>query len=303
MLRPFVAYLRVYEPVSAFGPELSAQLREAVAATRVTRASAAEREQQLWLRSQLSAPTRMLPGELPDGRASPSALRDVLVLQTSDVPPAAKTAEGDTIVVGPGPLVCPLEIRARSAAALVNFIGSAHPALREASISPPLDTVRAHASSALGEVTGSAVHVLSSAYSVPLPWFTLVNPAQRQLLLSDRQDPERQVVFRAAMGDARRRIDHAQRLVSETFGDQGPAKMLTDTQQWLEKFHPHSAVELDYGGLVQVMSDEALADDNSAEEVHTMVTALENGDAEQVAQCFERLREFWGEVAARERVN
>lgn len=303
VLRPFVAYLRVYEPVSAFGPELATQLREAVSATRVTRATAAEREQQLWLRSQLSAPTRLLPGELSDGRSAPSALRDVLVLQTSDIPPTPKTPEGDSVVVGPGPLVCPLEIRARSAAALVNFIGTAHPVLREASISPPLDTARAHASTAQNDVTGAAVHVLSSAYSVPLPWFTLVNPAQRQVLLSDRQDPERQVVFRTAMGEARRRMSRAQRLVAETFGDHGPTKMLTDTQEWLEKFHPHSAVELDYGGLVQVMSDEALTEDTSAEEVHSLVAALEDGDAEEVAQRFERLREFWGEVASRERVN
>ncbi|TCP54342.1 hypothetical protein EV191_103387 [Tamaricihabitans halophyticus] len=303
VLRPFVAYLRVYEPVSAFGSELAGQLREAIAASRVTRANAGEREQLLWLRSQMAVPARMLPAELPDGSAAPSGLREVLVLRTADIPPAGKTSEGDSVVVGPGPLVCPLEIRARSAAALVNFLGTAHPVLRAASISPPVEEIRAHASAALADVAGAAVHVLSSAYSVPLPWFTLIDPAQRQVLLGERNDPERQVVYRTSMGQARQRVEHARQLAVDSFGEQGPAKLLSDTREWLGRFHPHSAVELDYGGLVQVMSDEMLAEDSSAADVHGIVTALESGDAEEVAERFERLRDFWSELASRERIN
>ena len=69
----------------------------------------------------------------------------------------------------------------------------------------------------------------------------------------------------------------------------------------MEHFHPHSAVELDYGGLVQLMDDETLLADTSAEDVNDIVDALEASDAEEVAKRYERLRDFWGEVAAHER--
>ena len=37
--------------------------------------------------------------------------------------------------------------------------------------------------------------------------------------------------------------------------------------RWLEEFHPHSLVELDYGGLVHLMDDETLQADESVAEL------------------------------------
>jgi hypothetical protein len=86
-------------------------------------------------------------------------------------------------------------------------------------------------------------------------------------------------------------------------GDQGPTKVLEDTGRWLEHFHAHSAVELDYGGLVQLLDDEELAEDTSAADVNEIVAALEREDVEEIASRFERLRDFWGDLAVRERFN
>ncbi len=90
-------------------------------------------------------------------------------------------------------------------------------------------------------------------------------------------------------------------MVRTTIGEDGPAKVLQDTGRWLEHFHPHSAVELDYGGLVQLIGDTELVEDTSAQDVHAILTGLESGNAEEVAGRYERLREFWGELAFRER--
>ncbi|WP_394615041.1 hypothetical protein JNUCC0626_35195 [Lentzea sp. JNUCC 0626] len=284
MPRPFVAYLRVYEPLSVLDAELASKVEKALEAGPVPRSEAGERERELWLRSQLGQ--KLLPGES----------FDVMTISPAEVP----TSEAAR--VGPGPLVCPLDLRARSAAALVGFLATAPPILQDAALDQSAETVRARASAVMAELSAGAVHVISTTWTVPLPWFALVDPAQRRVVLASAQDdPERQVSWRVAMADARRRVARAHKIVKGSLGDEGPAKILADTGRWLEHFHPHSAVELDYGGLVQLMEDKDLLEDSSAADVNAIVDALEADDAEEVALRYEALREFWSELARRER--
>jgi hypothetical protein len=301
VLRPFVSYLRVYEPLSAFGAPPDEQLRAAVEAARLKRWNAGEREHMMWLKSQISAPARLLPAELADGRAAPSTRTDVLVLDPADVP------VGDYGPLGEEPLVCPLELRARSAAALVTFLSEAHPALRSTVLSAggaSVEKIRARAKAALGELARPVVHVLSTTWTVPLPWFTLIEPDQRRLELgSGRYDPVRELSWRVRMSDARHRVAEARELIERTLGDSGPGRVLADTARWLQSFHPDSAVELDYGGIVQLVADPILETDTTADEVHGIIEALRSGDIEELAELFSDLREYWSDLAARERFN
>ncbi|WP_086665536.1 hypothetical protein [Lentzea kentuckyensis] len=284
MPRPFVAYLRVYEPLSVLDAPLADKVRKALENGPVPRAEVGDRERELWLRSQLGQ--KLLPGES----------FDVMTISPAEVPTS------DAARVGPGPLVCPLDLRARSAAALVGFLASAPPILQDAALDIAPETVRARASAVMAELSAGAVHVISTTWTVPLPWFALVDPAQRRVVLASAQDdPERQVSWRIAMADARRRVARALKVVKNALGDEGPATVLADTGRWLEHFHPHSAVELDYGGLVQLLEDKDLLEDTSAADVNAIVDALESGDADEVALRYETLREFWGELARRER--
>ena len=236
------------------------------------------------MRSQLRQ--KLLPGES----------FDVMTISPAEVPTS------DAARVGPGPLVCPLDLRARSAAALVGFLATSQPILQDAALNVAPETVRARASAVMAELAAGAVHVISTTWTVPLPWFSLVDPAQRRVVLASAQDdPERQVSWRVAMADARRRVARALKVVKGSLGEDGPAKILADTGRWLENFHPHSAVELDYGGLVQLLQDKDLLEDTSASDVNAIVDALGRGDAEEVALRYETLREFWGELARRER--
>jgi hypothetical protein len=296
-----VSYLRVYEPLSAFGDPPDDQLLEAVAAARLKRADAGEREQVMWLKSQVAVPNRLFPAELADGRAAPSTTTDVLVLD------AAEVTAADNGRTGSGMLVCPLELRARSAAALMSFLSDAHPMLRSSALAPGAlsdEKIRARAKAALGGLAKPVVHVLSTTWTVPLPWFALVDPDQRRLNLgTGRHDPARELSWRVAMSDARRRVAEARELVDSTLGDSGPARILADTQQWLASFHPDSAVELDYGGIVQLIADQALEADTTADEVHGILEALRSGDVEELAELFSDLRSYWADLAAREQAN
>ncbi|MGW3961953.1 hypothetical protein ACWED2_19170 [Amycolatopsis sp. NPDC005003] len=298
MLRPFVAYLRVYEPLLALGDPPDERLRAAVAAAKLRRTDAGAREQAMWLKSQVAAPRRLLPAELADGRPAPSLLTDVLVLDPAEVP-GGKAEHG--------PLVCPLELRARSAAALVTFLGDAHPALKNVVLDEggfTQETIRARTKSAMVDLSTSAAHTLSTTWTVPLPWFVLIEPEERRLVLGDgRADPRRELSWRATLADAQHRAREAGELLEQTFGDSGPGRVLFETRRWLDNFDEHSVVELDYGGLVQLFTDPVLEADNTADEVHDILDALRSGNVEELAELFSDLREFWGDVAARERAN
>ena len=296
MSRPFVAYLRVYEPLSAFDEPLAGRLRDTVESAPLDRTDVARREREVWLKSQLYAPPGTLPGELPDGRQSTSGVRDLLVIDPAEVPTEDAT-------VGPGPLVCPLDLRARSAAAMVGFISTSTQVLRAAVLAGTVESARTKAATVLGGLPGGAVHVVSTTWTVPLPWFSLVDPAHRHVVTATRTDPHRQVYWRVAMADARRRAERARELAAKTFGEGGPAKVLADTAKWLENFHENSAVELDYGGLVQLLTDEEMLEDTSAEDVHAILDAIEGSDPSAVTARFDRLREFWSGLAAKEQLN
>ncbi|MQA15411.1 MAG: hypothetical protein GEV09_14935 [Pseudonocardiaceae bacterium] len=288
---PFVAYLRVYQPLHAFDDAVRPALQAALDAGPVEPADAGGRERELWLRAQLAVPPRLLPAERADG--SPSrATPDVLALDPADVPQRADAP------VAAGPLVCPLDVRLRAAAALLGFVSTSSPALLSAALPVTAEAARGRAQSVLTGLEPGEVHMLSSTWRVPLPWFALVDPPQRHLDAAPRPDPARRVCWRVAMADARRRVSRAHDIVVRNLGEDGPAAILADTGRWLGEFDPQSAVELDYGGLVHLMDDEALHGDTSAADVHTAVEALQAGDADQVARSYEQLRDFWDEVAA-----
>jgi hypothetical protein len=295
--RPFVGYLRVYEPLSAFAAPAADRFRERVDSPALTRSAVGEREEELWLRSQIATPARLLPCELPDGRPAPAAALDALVLQTAEVPAS------DTATVGPGPLVCPLDLRPRAAAALVGFLSNSGSVLRTAVMSVDEERARGHAVDVMSADGATSVHVISATWTIPLPWFTLIDPDDRHVLLGTGKRPVREVYWRCAMADARRRVARAYAVTKESIGEDGPATVLRETGRWLERFHPHSAVELDYGGLVQLMTDEELLEDSSAQDVWAILAAMEKGDGDEVSSRFDKVREFWSRLAAKERFN
>ena len=141
---------------------------------------------------------------------------------------------------------------------------------------------------------------MSATWTVPLPWFVLVEASDRVLVLA-HDDPatadgpglRRRCYWRVGMADALARADSAAELLTSTLGDGGPAEVLRDTARWLRHFDAGSLVELDYGGLVQLVDDETLAGDTSAEDVTAALGALREGDAEKAMASYRRLRDFW----------
>jgi hypothetical protein len=136
-----------------------------------------------------------------------------------------------------------------------------------------------------------------------LPWFALVEQDERHVQLAPRTDPDRQVRWTVTMETALARVARAHKIVLEAIGEDGPASILADTGRWLRHFDGGSVVELDYGGLVQLLNDEQVLTDTSAQDVQGIIDALERGDASAVAERYERLRDFWSALAIQERHN
>ncbi|NMH98652.1 hypothetical protein [Pseudonocardia acidicola] len=279
MPAPFLSYLRVYEPSRVFAGPSGGPVRAGLARGAVPPERAGRLERELCLRAHIAE--RLLPGDPADGGPAGAPPVDVLVLDGVD---------GE-------PLICPLDTRPRAAAAVLGFLAEEEPLLRSSALPVPEAAARRRAEAAMVELGDAAAHVVTASWTVPLPWFALVDPEGRQLHLGR----PRRVSWRVPMRVARSRAAAAERIVREALGDVGPTEVLAETARWLDRFDRDSVVELDYGGLVDLLDDDALRADTSAAEVQRALRALRDGDEKTAGACYDRLRVFWGAVAGKQR--
>jgi hypothetical protein len=83
----------------------------------------------------------------------------------------------------------------------------------------------------------------------------------------------------------------------------GAETELAEVGRWLEDFHPYSLVELDYGGLVQLLSDDALSTDHSAAEIAAAVDGVAKGEHELAVAMYKRADSRWRAFAEYEMAN
>ena len=78
---------------------------------------------------------------------------------------------------------------------------------------------------------------------------------------------------------------------------------LAEVGRWLEDFHPHSLVELDYGGLVHLVSDDALCGDQSVAEIRAGIDGAARDECELAVAMYMRARDRWRAFAEFEQAN
>jgi phage gp37-like protein len=281
---PYAAYLRVYEPLAAF-PEparshWSAYAHE-VLDGRHARAEAAALEHAAALARLVSRPP--LPA------------------------PVHESGHGLVLVDGSEVRICPSEVRLRSWWA-VEDLPTGLPTSVADSVLPPV--VRAQAAADLarwrtdhGDGSGTRPHTLTARWQVPPRWFVLVAQDERRVDLAS----PRTVLFRSTMAEARRRSARAVHVLRRAQDRPADFSGLTDLARWLEAFHPRSVVELDYGGLADLIPADVLRDDRSAAEVAQAVTALRQSEwvveRQRAETLLSRLDDRWRSVRALERAN
>jgi hypothetical protein len=178
------------------------------------------------------------------------------------------------------------------------------------------ETVREQAAADLASYVerGGDVRLFSrtSAWHVPLAWFVLFSPDERQLHLprsGGSHDPgpdageERSLRYLTPMSSARRRCAMALRTARRHLDDMPVVEEIERVGRWLEEFHHHCLVELDYAGLVDLIDDVHLSGDDSVADVAAGLEALAEGDTATAAAAYQRLGTRWGRVALMSRAS
>ncbi|MBG0826545.1 hypothetical protein HS041_01950 [Planomonospora sp. ID67723] len=283
---PYAAYLRVYEPLAAFSPSERVSW-EAYAETRdrPRRASALHAEHGEAVARLLGVPPAPAPAH-----ESPNAylrrVEDVLY-------------------------VCPWQSRLRSWLAFSRFRGTTPARLVERFVpisvveqtADDFDRFKRRSSSA-----ALRTHIRTSTWHVPASWFVPFDGNERWLVLDGDPTPAgatttRNLIYVTSMGHARRRTARALQIIRRQMGDAGVTIEVEDVARWLEEFHPHSLVELDYGGIVHLMDDEKLRADQSVAELAAALTGLETGQEELAFAMYQRVTLRWKSIQLLESAN
>ncbi|MCO8276430.1 hypothetical protein M1L60_38220 [Actinoplanes sp. TRM 88003] len=275
----FASYLRVYEPLTAFDRDRQVFWRKYAREGRALGPVDGPVRQRSAVLEALGAGWTRLP-DLPD---------EAYVLQW-----------GDSL------LVCPWNLRLRVAEAALNARDGVPSVLADAFVPPVL----AGQAKAVVEDWRSGAKVLEhgvprvheqiATWGVPLRWFVFVDLEERVIDLSAQP---RTLRYRTEISKARRRAHRAVAVLRKSLGDAPITEAVEEGTRWLEEFHPRSIVELDYGGLVNLLPDDVLAGDDSPGVVAAGLSALSRGDADDASAAYEKLVERWRAVQLLERCN
>ncbi len=189
-------------------------------------------------------------------------------------------------------LVCPWRTSMRAQEALLDFCEELPDVLSDA-FAPAalLERAEVELDRWRAEAGGTVSHIRTCTWQVPLRWFVLVDPEEREMSLGEAgtgtlRRTGRQLVYRTPMSRARRRAARALAVVRSAVGDPSVSEGIEDLGRWLEEFHPRSLVELDYGDLVHLLDDAELSQDESARDMQHALQRLADGDGEEAAAAY-----------------
>ena len=255
-----VASLRVYEPLAAFeGAERERWEAYVASGAAPSPAAAVAIEHQAALRALVGRPPATVP----------------------DLAEHAYVTEVDGMT-----LVCPWRTRLRSLEALEEFLASVPDELVEAWVPRSLaDGLGEQVDALRLAAPEQRPGIVTATWHVPLRWFVLVDSQEREVQLG----AGRSLVYRTPMSRARRRVARALAVLRRTLEDGVVTAGVEDLGRWLEEFHPRSLVELDYGGLVHLLDDAELSQDESARDVALALAALAEGDGDRAGAAYGRV--------------
>jgi len=160
------------------------------------------------------------------------------------------------------------------------------------------------------------LHILASSWTLPLAWFVPFSAAERWICVGHEPDvvttaATRALVYTTPMARARRRVaralttlrNHARALADESWDRERAEGELAEIGRWLAVFHPYSLLELDYGGLVRLLSDDALCGDQSVAEISAAIDGAARGERELAVAMFKRAHSRWRAFAEFELAN
>lgn len=262
---PYVASLRIYEPISAF-PAADRLRWEKLDSTFDTR----EEEQALALR-------RVVLPESPALRPDGVHLLDLDGIR----------------------YISPWSTATRSWAALDDFKDSLPSTVVPFFLPQSLEEV---ITSGMDSVEDRVPHIITETWMVPPRWLALFIPEERK---RGYRDGVAFTIVRTTIAKAIERSQKSHEIVLQSFGEGVVEQEIEELIEWLEMFHPLSMVELDYGGLAHYLDGTLKADgmagiedDGSIEDVIFSLAGLASQDGAVAGEGYQRLVERWRPVQA-----
>ncbi len=264
---PYVASLRVYEPIDSF--EVADQLR--------------------WSQIAITSPT----GWDEQVRS--------LKRSITNEPPNLKP-DGAHILEHEGKrYVAPWSTAARCWAALDDFKYTLPPSVIKFFVP---QTIEDSINSSIDMVEDKVSHILTSTWNIPPRWFALFSPDER---LRGVNEDGHFTIMRTAIANAKSRCTFTHQAVLGAFGEGAVEGEVAELLAWLEIFDPKSIVELDYGGLATYLNKQLIESgevgldaDTSIEDVTSSIAGLASGDGALAGRGYERLVSRWRRVSALE---
>lgn len=267
----FASYLRVYEPLAAFDRD-------------------AQRYWRRYLREGRAVTVR--EGPVRQRTAVLEALGSGWT-RFPDLPEEAYALE-----VGGATLICPWSLRFRVAEAALTARDGVPAVIADAFV-PPAFAQLARQVVDDRQIEPSRQHEQVATWGVPLRWFVFFTGDEREI----STERPRQLRYRTDMSKARRRAHRTLGILRRSVGEVPITEAVADSARWLEQFHPASVVELDYGGLAELLPPAQLIADDSPHLAAVGLAALASGDTEAASTAYETLVTRWRAVQLLERAN
>jgi hypothetical protein len=262
---PYVASLRVYEPLSAFN----------------------KYDQERWGQIPVTAATTQ--------DEQHKALRRIIVT----APPASKPDGAHVLEIDAERYVAPWSTSARCWAALEDFKSILPANVGKFFLPKEIEEALSINSES---VEDKVSHIITATWSIPPRWFALFEPSDR-ITGSNEDGPF--TILRTSISNAKQRCLFAHQAVVNAFGNGPIEQEIADLIAWLSIFDANSIIECDYGGLAMYLENSlvengqpGLIADTSIEDVARSLAGLAAGDGALAGQGYERLVTRWRRVAA-----
>lgn len=197
--------------------------------------------------------------------------------------------------------VCPLKTRLRVLVGLLDYRDSL-PSHVVDSFVPEEEAAKAVAELEKlgGSDSGLISNIKTSAWHVPLSWFVAFEDGER--VVAD-QDNSKSITYQTDLQSAIARVERAISIMREAGLADEVIEMAEQLLTWMREFPSSSLLELDYGSVAPLFSDEDLVLDRSAGEVWSSLEALEANDFEESGRIYAELISWWGRVRSLESAN
>ena len=224
----------------------------------------------------------------PDGAVGWAEAADPEAVPTTDEPlaafrrligtpptvaPAAASGAAYLLTAGRQRFWCPVDERQRCWAALKAARSDGAGLLRASFPAHVLVEAEADDDAWSARHPDTVPHIRTSSWHVPIRWFVAFEESERVV----ERGAEPSVVYRTTMVEARRRLSRTHALLRRTAPRDRLTGAVRDLGAWVNEFHPRGVLELDYGGLVELLGLDEVAGDPSVASMRAVFAALGDG--------------------------